>query len=837
MKKFPKLCKRMMKNKTTFLILSFIIFPLFLSAIHVNLTDAKQVAKNWYLERSNEYLQENVEIIETFFISENSQDIYYVFNFREGGYIIIAADNAVIPVLGYNFEHHYGTENHPPQFDAMLESYKEQIIYTKENNFSAPPETKVLWERLNVKTEDFKSLENIKSLGPLLNSTWNQGNSWNAYCPADPNGPGGHVYAGCVAVAMAQVMNYWEHPAIGVGSHGYTHSTYGYLFADFSATIYDFPMNYTSPTDPSRELLFHCGVSVDMNYSTSGSGASNTSALSALETYFNYDPSAYIATKSNYTNIEWENLIRENLDNGRPLCYFGQGSAGGHAFNLDGYDDTNTSYFHFNWGWSGSYNGYYYLDNLNPAGYNFSTNQNAILDLFPGQEPEITVMSPNGGEIWGMGEIYNVTWDYFNVIGNIKIDLYKDETLVCQLEAETPVADGNQDVFVPPDLIVGNDYRIVVATPSGYVLDFSDDYFTIEESSLLIEPANLNVSESGYATWNAPGGGGNGTVISLHNGYVDSGVGTGGEASWNCAVRFDSAFLDTLYGSDLIAVNIHIRTADFTYVEVNVWEGGSFGDPGTLIYQQDVTNSVLIEKWTTHTLTTPIPLITGNEYWVGYYIDAIGDYPSSTDAGPVAAGFGDWMFTNGEWLEISTSFSLDLNWCIEGVVGLGKNTRVFSGYNVYLDEIFVDYTPNRFWQYTDLVNGQTYIAGVEAVYDEGVSEIVTTTFTHNTVGIDNIIVTSNELTGNYPNPFNTETTITFSLTENTENTELSIYNIRGRKVKTLINKELSAGRHLVVWDAKDENNKQVPCGTYFYKIKAGKFTSTKKMILMKYAKW
>ncbi|MCD4696109.1 MAG: FG-GAP-like repeat-containing protein, partial [Bacteroidales bacterium] len=89
------------------------------------------------------------------------------------------------------------------------------------------------------------------------------------------------------------------------------------------------------------------------------------------------------------------------------------------------------------------------------------------------------------------------------------------------------------------------------------------------------------------------------------------------------------------------------------------------------------------------------------------------------------------------------------------------------------------------------------------------------------------------LTGNYPNPFNTETTITFSLTENTENTELSIYDIRGRKVKTLINKKLSAGKHSFIWNGKDNNNKQVPGGIYFYKLKSGKFTSTKKMILMK----
>jgi len=93
------------------------------------------------------------------------------------------------------------------------------------------------------------------------------------------------------------------------------------------------------------------------------------------------------------------------------------------------------------------------------------------------------------------------------------------------------------------------------------------------------------------------------------------------------------------------------------------------------------------------------------------------------------------------------------------------------------------------------------------------------------------------LIGNYPNPFNTETTITFSLAENTGNTELSIYNISGRKVITLINKELSAGKHSFIWKGNNENNKQVPGGIYFYKLKSGKFASTKKMILMKYAKW
>ena len=89
------------------------------------------------------------------------------------------------------------------------------------------------------------------------------------------------------------------------------------------------------------------------------------------------------------------------------------------------------------------------------------------------------------------------------------------------------------------------------------------------------------------------------------------------------------------------------------------------------------------------------------------------------------------------------------------------------------------------------------------------------------------------LIGNYPNPFNPETTISFSITDNTKNTELTIYNLKGQKVKTLINEKLPAGNHQVVWDGKGENGKSVSSGIYFYKMNTNKYTSTKKMILMK----
>ena len=290
------------------------------------------------------------------------------------------------------------------------------------------------------------------------------------------------------------------------------------------------------------------------------------------------------------------------------------------------------------------------------------------------------------------------------------------------------------------------------------------DYTFIYQPTTLDPPQNLFVTETGYATWDSSGGGATG-ILAHHSGYDNNGIGTGGAASWICAARFDTTDLVPYYGSNLTDVNIHICTADFSYVEARVYEGGSFGYAGNLVYAQDITSSVLIEDWTNHVLTTPIPLVANHEYWIGYYIDATGDHPASVDAGPAIPGKGDWMFYIAAWVEISIAYGLDYNWCIEGVVGGTENirdktistknifsqppgsmvtsgipeaaynhpkqrydrasdTRVLLGYNVYLDGVYINFTTNLFWQYTGLTLGVNYTAGVSALYNAGESEII-----------------------------------------------------------------------------------------------------------------
>ncbi len=279
-------------------------------------------------------------------------------------------------------------------------------------------------------------------------------------------------------------------------------------------------------------------------------------------------------------------------------------------------------------------------------------------------------------------------------------------------------------------------------------------------------PQNLFVDELGYATWEVPAAAPE--VIAHHNGYSGLGVGTGASEDWICAARFNADELAAYYDIfEITAVSVHIRSADFSYVAIKVWEGGSFGDPGTEVYSSDITNSILIEDWTTHTLITPIPLVSGNEYWIGYDISVTGDSPSSIDNGPAISGKGDWMYYDGDWLEL-LSFGFNYNWCIEGVIApvtdgivtkgdryMISNTRNMQhsnaplriersynttstrdfrdllGYNIYLDGVFVEYTTDLFYQYTGLLASDTYLSEVTAVYDEGESDPIEYSFVYN----------------------------------------------------------------------------------------------------------
>jgi len=362
-----------------------VIIPAYGAPVPVEI--ARRVSTNWFAERSGTQVSELA--LERYDRTGSSEEpLFYIFNTRPEGFVLVAAENSVVPILGYGFDHAFSESNHPPQFDAMLESFEEQIRFAKENSLRADTRIETQWSRLSLPTPEFDPVEDIRDVSPLMAHNWNQNWPWNAYCPADPNGPGDHAYAGCAAIAIAQVMKYWNHPAQGEGQHSYYHPDYGTQSANFGATTYDWTsMNNNSATNASKTLIYHCGVALDMDYGPNGSGAYPSDMVPVLKQYFRYCNEASFKWKSYYSNSTWEGMIRSELDNGRPLAYCGYGT-GGHGFNLDGYQ--GTSYFHFNWGWSGYYNGYYYLNDLTPGGYNFTDGQGGSFDLYPDPSSDTT---------------------------------------------------------------------------------------------------------------------------------------------------------------------------------------------------------------------------------------------------------------------------------------------------------------------------------------------------------------------------------------------------------------------------------------------------------------
>ncbi|WP_339137453.1 MAG: C10 family peptidase [Candidatus Electrothrix sp. GW3-4] len=374
-------------KKTVFLGSWICVFVtvLFAEARPINETEARQVALNWMAEKSGR--QQSESDLTTAAIERNGPNaVYYVINFARGGWIIISGDDVAYPVVAFSYQGTYSTaeDDRPVQFNQWMGKVAAEIHNAVVERSVPLPEAQVSWSRLNVDSESFTPAPLLDfDIAPLLTTTWDQGTYYNASCPADAAGPGGHVWAGCVATAMAQVMKYHNYPATGFGSHSYVDASYGNQQADFGATTYNWtsmPDSLSTYNADVATLLYHAGVSVEMAYGTDGSGASTSDAATALKTYFKYSDKLYFASKTDYTDTEWQTLLQTELNNGRPIIYRGDGS-GGHSFVCDGL--LGEDYFHFNWGWSGDYNGYFYLNDLTPGSHDYTNNQGGIMGITP----------------------------------------------------------------------------------------------------------------------------------------------------------------------------------------------------------------------------------------------------------------------------------------------------------------------------------------------------------------------------------------------------------------------------------------------------------------------
>ena len=334
---------------------------------------------------------------------------FYVFTLRaEGGFILIAADDCVLPVLGYSETSTFPVRDMPAHVKDWMDVYEEQIAFYRERygelDHGGSPEVRKQWDNLENGVAPLPPM--ATAVSPLVTTQWNQSPYYNNLCPYD-NTYNERTVTGCVATAAAQIMKFWSHPATGYGSHSYTLSTYGTQSANFGATTYNWSSMPTSLSSSSSTaqvnavatLMYHIGVAVEMDYGPGATGGSaaftgsrnlNTPAANnAFVNYFKYKPTLHYELKADYTEAQWSAMLQADLNSGHPILYSGRDPSGGHAFVCDGYN--NQGQFHFNWGWGGYYDGYYTMGDLHPgtggtggnSTYTFNLSNSAILGIEP----------------------------------------------------------------------------------------------------------------------------------------------------------------------------------------------------------------------------------------------------------------------------------------------------------------------------------------------------------------------------------------------------------------------------------------------------------------------
>ena len=301
---------------------------------------------------------------------------YYAFNVDGGGFIIVAGEDRATPILGYSDKGGIDFNNLPAPLQDLLDGYKAEIEFLRDYKGDDLVQAPV-------------SFNASGTVEPLISTTWGQEMPYYLQCPLYQ---GEYCVVGCVATAMAQVMNYWQYPtSLSSVSRYYCYDIGGYVQA-LPATTIDYSLmldsychwdwdnsqlvqdTYTdAQAQEVAKLGRYCGQAVKMGYSPEGSGAYTDDQLSAMKK-FGYSSAALYSKggsggwswggSSNYSTSQWEAMIRTELDAGRPILYSANDpSNGGHAFICDGYN--NEGKFHFNYGWYGTCDGWYVSTALN----------------------------------------------------------------------------------------------------------------------------------------------------------------------------------------------------------------------------------------------------------------------------------------------------------------------------------------------------------------------------------------------------------------------------------------------------------------------------------------
>ncbi|MCQ2345885.1 MAG: C10 family peptidase [Paludibacteraceae bacterium] len=334
----------------------------------------------------------------------SGQPAYYVFNRgQNAGFVIVAADDCTETVIAYADEGTFVSENMPDNVAYWMQ----RIAASVEQNAQRPVNPLLKTPK--------RQKANFTPILLSVQTRWNQGYPYNIQCPMDGDY---NSVTGCVATACAQVMKFYNWPVTGTGSHSYywdggEEGPAQTLSANFGATTYDWTnmLNTYNSTATSTQqtavatLMSHCGIACEMGYSASGSGAFTEDMAQALYTYFGYDSAVQVIRKDYMTAPAFLDIIYDELQAGRPMLMDGATvNNEGHCFVCDGIDADGL--VHINWGWGGSCDAYFNVNNLDPydqgiggaaSGMAFTEDVSLFRGIRPAQggRPRPTVVADN----------------------------------------------------------------------------------------------------------------------------------------------------------------------------------------------------------------------------------------------------------------------------------------------------------------------------------------------------------------------------------------------------------------------------------------------------------
>ena len=388
----------------------------------------------------------------------------YVFSMSEaGGFVIVSSDDRTIPILGFSDNGVLDLENMPDEQRAWLQGYADEIEWLKNQPYIDYP--------VNTRAGSHEK----ETILPLVTTKWNQRAPYNDLCP-DYSASKRSV-TGCVATAMAQVMNYHKWPVAATEAIPGYRDGYGVNQTPLEPTTFDWGNMLDSYGDSETQeqktavarLMQYCGYAVEMNYGPT-SGASMFKVATALKNYFDYNGTTTYLSRSFYTNDKWEDIIYHELASNRPVLYGGQSTGGGHAFVCDGYRyEYGTDFFHINWGWGGKSDEYYVLSVLDPYSGQGTGGSSSTGGFYFGQEAIIGIQKSTDA-----GTMTDITPAKIDLTANSMtlshntIILGETETITLNItNNSSDDFDGDIYVGISGSLLVGGNFMI----PAGQTQD------------------------------------------------------------------------------------------------------------------------------------------------------------------------------------------------------------------------------------------------------------------------------------------------------------------------------------------------------------------------------